>query len=309
MASKQVQLHGAVETTYGTLVTLGPTHTIETDQLKMQTVSGKFTVSTDSYSYGNVKEYTTGMHVKLTFRTYLVGSGTLGTAPKFIPLFFGSRCKVVSTVSTVEVTPDSAGTASLSLEFNINGRRHRMVGARGTGKMDFTSQQAAYVDWDFTGLYVAAVDAVPLAQDFTGWIQPTPLSFQNTPIVEFNAVTTGWVFKKLTCDIGNEVKYRNNPGEERVYISGRESTGDVELLAPTLATFNAFEASRLNTTTSLKLGHGTVAAQRVIFEAGFAKIQDPQYGDDDGEETNALKLRFENGGVADGNWKLRFAAT
>ncbi|MGL4575414.1 MAG: phage tail tube protein [Burkholderiaceae bacterium] len=310
LSAKKVVLHAAVEATYGILAVLAAANTIVTSGLEIMPLEGD-TVSRDidRPNFGADQALHVGIHGKIKFKTELVSSGVLGTVPKWEILALASKIKTTIVASTsVELTPDSEGTTSLTMEFNLDGQRHRLLGAKGDCELMFDSQNLPYLEWTFTGLFVDPSSAVALARNSTGWPAPRPVTFQDTPTVEFYGITTGWSLKSFKLSVGNKVEYFNNPGEESVDITDRESKGSIELLARDLTTFNAFTVAKNNTLGSMKIVHGTVAENRVIIESNVVQLLKPKYGNDRDRSTLQADLSFVPSDAGDDDWKIRMAA-
>jgi hypothetical protein len=309
-SAKKVVLHAAIEVTYGVLATIAAANTIVTTGLEIMPFEGE-TVSrdVDRATFGGDQELHVGIHGKIKFKTEFVGSGTLGVVPKWEVLALACKMKTTIVAATsVELTPDSEGTTSLSMEFNMDGNRHRLLGCRGTCDLIFDSQGIPYLEWTFTGLFVDPASAAPLARLSTGWPAARPVTFQDTPGVEFYGVTSGWSLKSLKFSMGNNVVYNNNPGEEDVFIDDRDSKGSIELLSRPLGDFNAFTTAKANTLGSMKIIHGATAATRIIFGSNVVQLLKPKYGKDKLRSTLQGDLKFVPSDTGDDDWFIRMAA-
>lgn len=309
---RKVVLHAALESVYATAVALAAGNAIATKGLEIMPLEGS-TISRDldRPTLGADLQLHVGTHVKVKFSVELVGSGTLGTAPAWgiLLLACGMQEAIVASTS-VEYTPDSAGTESLTMQFNLDGQRHRLLGARGTVKARMNSQEIPYLDFEFTGLYVAPTSEAALGT--SGWSafqQPEPVNFANTTGLDFFGVSSGIVMKSLELDLGNDVQHFDNPGEESVQIVDREGKGSASILMLPLSTFNPFTTAKANTLTSLTVTHGTVAARRVILECdGTAQMLQPKYGDDRGRAQFDCTLSLVPTSAGDDELKIRCAA-
>ncbi len=309
MRTKNVQIHAAVESVYGTAFTLTSAHAIVCTGLKMMPFKGS-TVSRDldRGAFGNDSSAHVGVHQGVSFKTELVGSGVLGTAPKWgiLALACGFN-EVISVGVSVRYVLSSSPDTSLTMGFNIDGQLHLLTGARGTCKLKFDSQSYPYLEWEFTGLWNDPATVAALARITSGWVKPRPVTFQDTPTVEFYGITSGWAMKSFNVDLGNKIEYFNNPGEEQVDQLDREVKGDIELIAPILSTFNVFTTCKADTESTLKIIHGTVAANRVIME-GKVQLLSPDYADDKGRVTIKAGLSFVPSDANDDEFEIRLAA-
>lgn len=313
MNSRKRVLHAHIEAVSGTAETLVAADAIVTKGLEIMPLEGG-TISRDldRSSFGADQQLHIGTHVKIKFMCELVGSGTLGTAPAFGPLLKAcGMAEIIVAVTSVRYKPDTSSTVSLTMQFNLDGSRHRMVGAKGTCKFKLTSQQIPYIEFEFTGLYVAPVAEVPLALDgYSAFQVPLPVNFANTPTIHFAGITSGIVLNEIELDLGNKVEHFDNPGEEKVEITDREGKGSAKLLSLALGTLNVFTLAKANTLNALKVVHGTVNATKAILEcpAGTAQILQPKYGDDRGRATIECGLSLVPTSANDDEIELRFAA-
>src|SRR5690606_8484724 len=93
------------------------------------------------------------------FDVELAGSGEPGLAPGWGVLM--QACAMSETVNedeSVVYAPVSEGEKSITLYFNMDGILHRLLGARGTVKLAFTSGAIPKLSFSFVGLYSPPAD-------------------------------------------------------------------------------------------------------------------------------------------------------
>jgi len=230
----------------------------------------------------------------LQFDVELVGSGALGTAPAWGSLLKACGVKeTVVAVTSVVYTPDTPSTESLTLYFNMDGQQHMLTGARGTFQMKVESGQIPHLTFQFTGIWNTPTSTAAVSP--TGWSAfkvPTPVTFDNTQEVSVHAIAS--VFKTFDFDQGNTVTYFDNPGEQEVTITNRESKGSVSILATTLGAFS--------------FSHGTDDTLRVAFASSQRQLLQPKYGTGSDRATLDAQLAFVPTDTGDDEWELRLEA-
>lgn len=310
LSNKKRLLAAKVESVYGTAETLTGAECVLTRDLDIKPFEAEaLDRELDRPQYGSSDMIHVGMHVEVSFKVELVGSGTIGTAPAYGDLLQG--CHLLETVDAafVEYTPNSTDTTSVTLRFNLDGVDHLVVGAMGTCKISLNANQLPYLEFTFRGLYADPTATAALTP--TGWSayqKPEPVSFSATTSFQFYGITTGWNLREFALDVGNDVQYFEGPGEQLVDITDRESKGSVSTLLRGIGTFNPFNQARLNNTGVLLITHGTIAGRRWHLSAPSVQILQPRYGDDRKRALMQADLVFIPTSAGDDEFKLRFAS-
>lgn len=299
------------EVTYG--VDAAPTgaDAVLTSQAKLTPIDmNSVTRDLDKPGSGSDLEIVTDYWAMIEFRVELAGSGTLGTPPGFGKLLKACRCQeTIVAVTSVAYRPYRASTDSLTIYFNVDGNRHKLLGARGTFKAEVNSQNIPYLVFTFTGLWVQP-DAVAVPTALTGWDDfqiPSAVNYDNTPTPTLHGYTS--VYKNFTFDAGNEVKQFNNPGEREVTITKHAAKGSIGMLAPPIGTKDFFVIAKNSTLGTMQVTHGMVDAKKWIFDCAAPTVQilKPRYGDDEGRVTIEADLNFVPTAAQNDEWELRFA--
>jgi hypothetical protein len=205
--------------------------------------------------------------------------------------------------TSVTYAPATAGTASETMYFQLDGQRHALSGARGTWSIKFDSQGIPYFHFIFTGIYITPSTVADIAPTWAGWTTPRPVTFAHTPTVTLHSLAS--VFRTFAFDFGNDVQYFNLPGEEAVEIMDRKCTGQISVKAPTIATKNYFATALADTLGDLVLVHGMTAGNIITLNADYVQLLEPNYGDDRGRVMLDAKLDFTRD-VADDEMELVF---
>lgn len=309
LRSKSLLVIAMAELIYGTAVAAAGSGAIVTSNAQLSPLEGS-TISRnlDRPTFGNDLQLHVGVHCMLQFDVELVGSGTLGTAPAWGKLIKACAAKeTVVAATSVTYAPDSAGNESLTLYFNMDGQQHMLTGARGTFQLKVESGQIPHLTFQFTGIYNTPTSTAALAP--AGWADfqvPQPVTFDNTQQVTVHALAS--VFKTFDFDQGNVVTYFDNPGEQEVVITDRESKGSVSILAPKISDKDYFTATKGNTLGDLSFTHGTGVVDKVTFASTQMQLLQPKYGNDSDRATLDAQLSFVPTTAGDDEWSIALAA-
>jgi hypothetical protein len=311
LSMKKVLLAAALEIAYATAVTLTGTDAVLTRGLQISPFEGEaIDRELDRPQFGASGKIHVGQYVVVTFMVEMVGSGTLGTAPAYGALLQG--CHMLETVvaaTSVEYTPNSDDTSSMTMRFNLDGIDHLIVGARGSAKFKIDANQIPYIEFRFVGIYADPTATAALSPTgWSGYIMPQPISFAGTTAFQFYGITSGWQLRAFELDQGNQVEYFEGPGEQVVDVTDRDSKGSLTTLLRAVGTFNPFTQARNNATGALLITHGTVAANRWHLSAPAVQILAPKYGDDRSRALMQVDLSFTPTAALNDEWKLRFAS-
>lgn len=309
LRSKSLLVIAMAETIYATAVAAAGSGAIVTSNASLSPLEGS-TISRnlDRPTFGNDLQLHVGVHCMLQFDVELVGSGTLGEAPAWGLLM--KACGVKETVvedTSVVYTPQTDSNESLTLYFNMDGQQHMLTGARGSFQMKVESGQIPHLTFQFTGLYNVPTSTAALNP--SGWSKfkiPQPVTFDYTAKVKVHSLDS--VFKTFDFDQGNVVTYFDNPGEQEVKITDRESKGSVSILAPPISQKNYFSATKANTVGNLEFAHGTEDETRVVFVSNNVQLLQPTYGNDQDRATLDAQLSFVPTLAGDDEWELRLEA-
>ena len=269
-----------VESTYGTdAVPAAATEAVLTQNATMRPLDGNsVTRAVDRPHFGARGDILVDTHVGLDFEVELAGSGTAGTVPHYAALLraCGMAETIISTVGQerVEYDPVTDGTESVSIYFDLDGIRHRILGARGSVQLLLTPSQLPRLAFSFLGLYSA-----PESSAF-----PTPTYSATTPVPVNDTNTTfslhgfSAVMQDFSLDIGNDVQGRFMVNSESIKLVNRTASGQAVIDAPLLTDKDFFAAATSRAQAALQLVHGTVAGNIVQIDAPAVEIGRPTYG-------------------------------
>jgi len=221
--------------------------------------------------------------VECTFAVELCGSGTAGTAPRYGDAL--KACGMSETIvanTRVTYAPVSSSFSSVTIHYNIDGVRHKVVGARGSVELSAEVGQIPVLNFTMQGIYVAPDDSALPTVSYGA--QDEPLIFKNGNTSSFQLLSYAGALQSVTFDLGNELIYQELVGgTKQVLLVDRQASGSVTIEAPTLSQKDFFAAALTDTSLgNLQFTHGTAAGNIVQFTSSKVDIGDVNYGDIDG---------------------------
>lgn len=218
-----------------------------------------------------VKDAVTATFGTLEFSTYLLASGTAGTAPLVDTLFNG--CGITS--ATVTGTSVTYSQATLNSETGFNhyhlyhgGDFYRLYNARGSAELTFAAGNLPVIKWTYEGMYVPPAAGAIIAPSYGTSALDVVIDATNTGT--FTLGPTGSPipieFTTFTLNLGNEIsRFDNGGGNKRVTISSRTPTASATIRHTTHSTFNPFALAASETEHALKLVH-SAAGKRITID-------------------------------------------
>lgn len=188
--------------------------------------------------------------------------------------------------------PVSALIESAAFYCNVDGIRHLMLGARGTVSMKANAQGIPVFSFMFTGLYTTPTDVTIPAVTLTQFAAPLAINATNTTNINISGYL-GAVLSDFSFDLANTVVFRSLPGAaENVIITDRKPTGSITIEATTVAAKDWWTTMKSVTLGVFSVTHGTVAGNKVKFDAASQQLSLPTYADKDGVTMLTLKQDF-----------------
>lgn len=268
-----------VEATYGVdAAPTGAANAILATDVKLSPMEGQdVSRELDSRPWMGASEtIPVGLYAKISFKVEVKSSGAAGTAPAYGPLLRASA--MAETVSAgVSVTYNRASTnhASTTIWLNIDGTLYALTGARGNAVYRVNAAGVAYLEFEFSGLFVQPTAvAVPTPTYGTQLSQmPQAASSANTPTFTLGGVSL--VLRDFMLDWGNEVTPRMLIRSETILITDFSEKIDMTVEAVALATLNPYALAAAGTAQALSLVHGTGAGKITTLSVPNAMIQRP----------------------------------
>ncbi len=217
----------------------------------------------------------TKQYRKLTGFTELIGHPAKGTAPMWSPLATSSGLSQAAVAATsVTYTPATDNIGSATHYFNIDGVRHRLLGARGNGVLKVIPHDIPKIEWDIMGLYEAPTDVAQTAPTLTNWAEPQVSNFENTPTFTVNGVALE--LAEFSLDFGRKVVLRNRPNGRYVTITDGTPVVKFKVAYEAMATFNPFTLNDNQTAFAINLVHGIGANKIVTVSLPNCRMNLPQ---------------------------------
>lgn len=293
MDMKKMVLLAVAQSAKGTPGTPVPgTNAILCRGLTPKPISGKFVDrNLIKGTKGNQGGIFTGEHRVFEFEVELAGSGAAGTAPKFAPLLLGCGMSETLTPSTDAVYQPTAGVGSyITLYGYLDTVLFKLTDALGTVSWTLNSEDIPVQKFTFWGKYGALTDgAAPTGMVYTGFTTPVTVSHANTPTFTLGGIAL--VPKSFSCDLANQLAWRDWPGDSGVRNPDRKGVASAVFELTTVAAKDWGEACRLGSEMALVIEHGTVAGN--ICKATAPKFQinaEPTISDEGG--TAMLNVSF-----------------
>jgi hypothetical protein len=152
--------------------------------------------------FGMLSSIPGGYQGKATFKTDVSWDGTT-TMPEWASVLWPA-CGLVDTSGTfapVTAVPGSS-VKTLTIAGYVDGMLKRIRGAAGTFKLVCPTGKRAYIEWDFTGIWIPPTDTAMLAPTYP---TDTALRYANGATT-FNSVAL--CLENITFDMGNEIMLR-----------------------------------------------------------------------------------------------------
>lgn len=217
--------------------------------------------------------------VDITFKTELKGSGTANAGgatgvPEIDPLL--QACGFASTLTAettggagdghIDYSPISDNKPSVTLYVYFDGIVHKVMGCVGNFKLDLKAGKYGVLDWTFKGLYVEPTDAaIPSGAVFNQQL-PVPVLGANFTIGGYPAIIEGF-----TADVANKIEKRVSAsapeGVVGFIITDRDTKGEIDPEAVTVAAHNFWNKWKTGTAEALAITVGNIAGAKIDITA------------------------------------------
>ena len=255
--------------------------------------------------YANEGKVVSGQWSEMSFEIEMAGAGgAVDAVAKYAPVL--RACALAQTVNaavSVQYDPVSAGEESASAYWQIDGRQHKMLGCRGSkfGIMVEAGKIPVY-QFSFIGLHVQPSDTALTPATLTGFTKPVAVNNANT--TPFTLHGFAGKFRSFSFDMALAAAYRNGPNHETVVTTGRKPTGKITLESELVATKDWYAIIKAGTTGALAITHGTVAGNKVKFDAPNVQITEPDEPDDGGILMLSASLDFIPGATGNDEFRI-----
>lgn len=257
--------------------------------------------------FGNSEKVVGQRLVEVSFDVELAGSGAAGTAPAYGAVLMACGfAEAVSAGTSVTYTPVSTDFDSVTLDFNADGTKHLVTGARGTFSLNVTTGEIPKISFQMIGIYNAASAASAASPTFSNQADPVVVNSANTTAV--SVLSYSACLESFTLDLANENPFRQLAGcTQQVMITDRAPSGQVVIEAPALGTKDYFAVVSAQTLGDITFQHGQTAGNIVTVTASNCNLDSPTYSDSDGVQM--LTLPFMPIPTSAGNDELELVFT
>lgn len=252
--------------------------------------------------FGSAGSTLVTVYSKVAFSVEIAGVGVAGTLPGYSSLLRG--CGISATVladTSVTYAPVSDNAESLTIYGNVDGVLHKMTDAHGTVKAAVDAKGIPKWQFEFTGAFVPAVDAVLPAAAYATFMDPLGVNKVNTTLLidGYAAAASAFAF-----DAGNTVVKRDLMNVDSVEITNRVSTGSVTFENTSVAVKDWIGMARASAKVAVALKHGQGATNVVEINAARAQIGKPSYSDVDGIQMTTIPLEFVPSAAGNDEWSI-----
>lgn len=233
----------------------------------------------------------TGVHSTISFRVELAGSGTAGTAPAWGPLVRAcGMAEVITAATDVQYNPISKLHEACAIYFIMDGRKHVMLGCRGTFTLNLTPNDIPSFEFTFTGLIGTVADVPVVPGDYSKFIDPLPVSPENTT---FSLGGYAGGTEGITFNIGNQIQPDIIINSKAIRQVNREMTGTAIMRSTDLATMNWIARMRGHQLNAMIGQHGTVAGNIIKVSAPKVQVEDLDYTQTNNLNNESLQLIYQ----------------
>lgn len=218
-------------------------------------------------------------------------------------------------------TPNSNVTNandSACFSYTMDRVRYLATGARGTPKLSFMSNGLPFLDFNFKCMFEGEVDDLNLAPftdadrnapEFGLWNPPIAVNSRNSSgiylgsTLNLNTLTFDggdlYAHKGLSLDLGNQVAFDDRLGGDRILITDRDVTGNVQLDLSAAREKVLRQHVRDNTNQSLGFIHGLkdgvpIAGGTCVIYGPSVQLINPKIEDVNGTMYTGFDLRFRS---------------
>lgn len=246
----------------------------------------------ESAAMGHAEDIPVGASMLVEGEMEFAGAGTAGTAPAWGALArVCGMAEVLTATTDARYNPVSSGQESATVYYWYAGKRHKLLGVRGSLSGTLAAGAIPLLKYKLQGIYGGITDeALPAGLNLAAYQKPMGVNKANSPAARLFGVDTGWY--EFSFDLANNLVHRNVPGQEDVLITDRAPTGSLTIPDPSLATLNAFQKLQTAELGELQLTHGRSAGHTVGLLSSFVQITKADYEDKDKEVALKLDLKF-----------------
>jgi hypothetical protein len=272
-------LIAAIETTYATDASpTGTLNAVLTRNLEIDPIEGEeLQRELDKGTFGADAGSLVGQFARIRCQVEFAGAGAAGDLPAWDPLMRAAGHAQDSddpggTPSEIYYDPIDTDVDSVTLYFQGDDVRHRVVGARGSVSFEFGKRQYGYMQFDFLGLIEDIADNAMPTVDTSAFVKPVPFRAANVDFSLFGAIRP---LHSLTINGGQQVDFYETSVDEALEQQDRQSDFQATIEQASISDWDWASAVRDGTVGALQYVHGTTAGNIVQIDAGEVQILRP----------------------------------
>lgn len=240
--------------------------------------------------FGDLGAMLADTYVKIDFEVELTGSGTPGTVPNIDALLQICGLSVTSSKNNnpwVTYNPVSSYFSSATVYFygqtdQNTAVLHKITGARGDFELNIQVGQIPTIKFTLMGLYNEPIEVPsPTGIAFGKFMKPVVANATNTtPVSVFGLASVA--LNKLQFKCGNKTDFINQIGDQYIFISDRQSSGQIDFEAVTPNVHDFFNDAQNGILSVASICHGTVAGNIAAIQMPCLQVLNPTYSDNKG---------------------------
>lgn len=249
-----------------------------------------------------------GEHMTCSFKVEAAPSGTVAVPPAFSPVLLAGQMNETITPITgpVDYAFVSSGFDSATLYANLDGILYRLLGLRGAVGIEFEGGGIPYFTFNGMALLTLPSDTpAPAGVDYSAFELPELAEDDSTQEIRLNTIDL--VLRSFTANAPGNVNFRDLPGQKEVVVAGdRNFRSRLEVMMPTLATFDPVALKAARTLVPFSLLHGTGAGSQWHLTSPTVQVVGVTQGEHQGERTWQLDLLHTESAAGDDEMLLSF---
>jgi hypothetical protein len=229
-------------------------------------------------------------YAKLSFSVEAAGVAAAGDLPGYEALLRASATSVtVDAGVDVRFAPVTSGLESVTIYIAVGRNLQKMTAGMINTKLAGDAKTIAKWQFEITGTYQAATDAVLPAVTYAQFQDPFGVNKANSTLSLHGTLVAASAF---SFDFGNTVIKRDLINVDTVEITGRKSTGSVTFDNTRVSEKNWVELARQSARGPLAFTHGPGANNVIELIAPNVQLGKPTFGEADGIQQITVPLRY-----------------
>lgn len=301
---RKMAILAAIEATKGTEVVPTASQALLVKDVTLTPLEGD-EVSNDFIKpyFGNSGTTQVTEYTKVSFSVPFSGVASGGDAPGYAALLRACAASI-TTEAGVAVTfaPVTDNIESVTIYANIDGTRHKMIGAHGNVRATVDAKGIPVWQFEFTGSFSQAEDSPLPAVSYAVWLDAFGVNKNNTTLTLHGVAVACSAF---SFDFGNTVVKQDLINVDTTEITGRSSTGSVTIRNTSVAEKDWIAAVRSNADGAMALKHGPGVNNVVEINAAKVRVGKPTYSEQDGIQMIQLPLSFIPSDAGNDEWEIK----